>query len=540
MFDFLRSRPHPAVRPSGRLFAATLLASVLASPLHAQDAAATAQPVAFTDTVAAETKAVTGVVLSPDGAYLYAGTIAGMLHRWQVDPETGDLSDMQTFEHPYFQDAKGGRGFIGLVFDPRDPNVLWVTDNYPVERSGTLSRRPEFSGRVSRIRLGDGPEFTGEPEAYIQGLPRSCGDHLTNSLAFHEDPQAAGGAPSLKLYLTQGSNSAMGAADPGWCFRPERLLTAGVLEIDPSLTPPEGGFDVSTEPLPLTEGRRFGYSWVLRNIIWPSDDGDLKNGGIEIDEGPFQGSYLHFAANGTATVREGIDADSALEQAFYDPFLPDAPVRIYATGVRNGYDLVWHSNGWLYVPSNGATGGGSIPDDPSLTGDQSRTKVNRTEDFLLKIERGAYMGHPNPLRDEFIAHGGNPTEAVDPNEVTDYDVGTPPDPRYVASGSYPLGHHFSPNGVIEYTDDAFAGALRGAVIFVNYSAGNNLRAIMLDAAGDPTADFIIRNPEGEEITYPDPLDLAMGRDGRIYVATLNRSNGASQIVKLDPVAMPGG
>lgn len=524
----------------GRAFilSAALSTGSLATQARAQDAGAVPQTVAFVDTVAAEAKAVASITLSPDGSHLYGATIGGVILRWSVDPATGDLSDVQAFEHPYFEDKDGPRGFIGLAFDPSDSSMLWVTDNYPVARSGNQARRPEFSGRISRIRLGDGPEFTGQPEVYIQGLPRSCGDHLSNSLAFHEDPDAADGAQRMKLYLSQGSNSAMGAPDAGWCFRPERLLSAAVIEIDPSRTPPEGGFDVSTEPLPLKDNRRFGYTWVLKKIFWPSDDGKLKNGGIEIDEGPFKGNYLHFAADGVASVREGAEINAPLVQSFYDPFAPDAVAQIYATGIRNGYDLLWHSNGWLYVPSNGATGGGSIPDDPSTPVDESRTKVGRMEDFLLKIDRGAYMGHPNPVRDEFIAYGGNPTDGVDPNEVVKYDVGTMPDPRYDVAKAHAIGHHFSPNGVMEYTADNFGPALKGAVMFVQYSAGNNLRAMTLDEAGAVASDFIILRPDGSEITYPDPLDVTAGLDGRIYIATLNRSNGTSQIVKLDPVAPP--
>ena len=42
--------------------------------------------------------------------------------------------------------------------------------------------------------------------------------------------------------------------------------------------------------------------------------------------------------------------DSDPTASGYNPFAPGAPVTIYASGVRNAYDLVWHSNGQLYVP----------------------------------------------------------------------------------------------------------------------------------------------------------------------------------------------
>ena len=45
----------------------------------------------------------------------------------------------------------------------------------------------------------------------------------------------------------------------------------------------------------------------------------------------------------------------------YNPYAANAPLTIYASGIRNAYDLVWHSNGSLYVPNNGSNPGGNTP-----------------------------------------------------------------------------------------------------------------------------------------------------------------------------------
>ncbi|MEA2138958.1 MAG: hypothetical protein QOG56_2108, partial [Solirubrobacteraceae bacterium] len=49
----------------------------------------------------------------------------------------------------------------------------------------------------------------------------------------------------------------------------------------------------------------------------------------------------------------------------YNPFAAGAKVTLYATGLRNAYDLVWHSNGQLYAPTNGSAAGGNTPATPS-------------------------------------------------------------------------------------------------------------------------------------------------------------------------------
>jgi glucose/arabinose dehydrogenase len=45
----------------------------------------------------------------------------------------------------------------------------------------------------------------------------------------------------------------------------------------------------------------------------------------------------------------------------YNPYAGNAPLTIYASGVRNAFDLVWHSNGALYVPTNGSNYDGTTP-----------------------------------------------------------------------------------------------------------------------------------------------------------------------------------
>jgi hypothetical protein len=237
----------------------------------------------------------------------------------------------------------------------------------------------EWSGKLSRINLSN----PAAPQVvdYIINLPRSHKDHSSNSLAY---------GPDGALYFPQGSNSAMGAPDNSWGNRPERLLTASVLRFD-----------------------------IAR------------------------------------AVQQGLPLNAKTEEGgTYNPYAPNAPLTLYATGLRNAYDLVWHSNGELYVPTNGSAAGGNTPalangarwsDGSVYTGPSVPALLNVRDtqnDYLFRVVRGKYYGSPNPLRNEFILNGGNPTAGLDPGEVvwTDnlgvvrgYPVGTPPNPTSAAT-----------------------------------------------------------------------------------------------------------
>lgn len=453
----------------------------------------------------------TSIEFGPDGK-LYVATITGEVHRWSVNADgTINKASQETLSLDYLKEADGDRrGIVGFVFDPDKPGTIWISDNAPIPREAKAFDTPEFSGRVSKITLGEGGSFVGaKAETYITGLPRSGGDHLTNSLEFRDNPNAGQpGEPDHLLYLSQGSNSAAGAPDDAWGARPERLLNAAILEIDPTRTPPTGGFDVRTEPVSLTDDPKKTFPASQFNA-----------------DGTYPGSY--------------------------NPFAADAVLKIFATGVRNAYDLVWHSNGQLYVPTNGTASGGKTPNDPTQPGlDTVISNSPKQYDYFFTVEEGKYYGHPNVLRDEYVLNGGNPTGGRDPNEVvggndgnnnTDgYQVGVRPDGDYDLDGVYNLGYNRSPNGATEYTGNAFGSNLKGAILFAQFSTGDNVRVIKVDAQGKIIGDDVLRRPDGSVIDdYIDPLDIIENPvTGQLYLMTLNRGTGASQLILLTPA--PGG
>ena len=303
----------------------------------------------------------------------------------------------------------------------------------------------------------------------LVNLPRSAKDHLSNSIAF---------GPDGALYFTQGSNSAMGKADKTWNLREEHLLNAAVLRLD------------------------LGKLTTL-----PLDVKTSEGGGN------------------------------------YNPYSANAPLTIYASGVRNAYDLLWHSNGKLYVPTNGSAAGGNTPESvagtlrtdgttyngPSIP---ALTNVQQTQkDFLFRVEKGGYYGHPNPLRGEYVMNGGNPTSSIDPAQVDAYPLGTMPDANW-RGYSFDFQMNKSPNGVIEYKSNTFNGALKGKLMVVRYSQHDDIITLM---PGGPNLDIISYN-EGTSIEgfsgFIDPLDLTEDvKTGNIYVSEYGGEGG---IVLLRP------
>ncbi len=227
----------------------------------------------------------------------------------------------------------------------------------------------------------------------------------------------------------------------------------------------------------------------------------------------------------------------------YNPYAANAPLTMYATGIRNAYDLVWHSNGSLYVPTNGSAAGGNTPSsvNGTLRPDGSvyngppvlaLNNVQQTEkDMLYRVIKGGYYGHPNPLRGEYVMDGGNPTSASDSAQVDDYPIGTKPDANW-RGYSFDFQNNMSPDGAIEYKSNTFNGSLKGKLLVVRYSQHNDIITLI---PGGPHNDIIssIEGPSIEGFSgFVDPLDLTEDvRNGNIYVSEYG---GTGRIVLLRP------
>ncbi|MEO6435846.1 MAG: Ig-like domain-containing protein, partial [Tepidisphaeraceae bacterium] len=422
----------------------------------------------------------TAVTFGPDGK-LYAATIDGVIQRFSINAD-GTLGAPQNITS--LQTKEGGpRLLTGLVFDPAATAgslILWASHNQFTDV--TASTADDWTGKISKLT---GANLQNVTTAVIN-LPRSVRDHLTNQMVF---------GPDGALYISQGSNTAMGAPDNAWGLRSEHLLNGAILRLDTTAV-----------------------------------------GGTPID----------------------VMTDSG---GTYNPYASGAPLTLYATGVRNAYDLVWR-NGKLFAATNGSAAGGNTPASPagSTYGANQRidfptrgtftspgipglTNVPQTQsDYIFNVVQGGYYGHPNLTRGEFVLNGGNPTSGVDLNEVSAYPVGTLPDRNYrgnitgsaaAAQGSaYAFGLNYSPNGILEYKGSAFGNSLKGKLLVAAYSGADEVFVLTVDSNGN----VINRQGGIAGLThFTDPLDIVESpATGFLYVSEF----GAQKLTLVRPIT-PG-
>ncbi|SIS42661.1 Glucose / Sorbosone dehydrogenase [Zobellia uliginosa] len=403
----------------------------------------------------------TSLVFGPDHK-LYAGEIDGKIKRFQVQP-SGELRLEHTFK-PYGEESKFS---IGLAFDPAstfDSLIVWVTYS---ETSSNWAEFPDshqdfngeiWAGCMARLRLSSTTSEVVRNDLILKELPRfgPNEENFANSIVF---------GPDRKLYFGQGANTGMGWCDceEGQAPSREALLSGTVLCLNTVELP---------EKLPI----------VVKTV----------DGG---------GSY--------------------------DPYDVRAPLKIYATGLRNAYDMVWHSNGQLYTTINGSGGNENtpssdpkspyyIPPHPKIhyTGPKDIPAVIGAQpdqnDFMARVEKGGYYGHPNPLRAEYVLNRGGA-------DVDNYEYkGVEADSNF-RGFTYDFGPHISPTGIIEYGSDCFNGKLKGCLI-VGRLGYQDLVVLKPDGKGYN----IVEDYDGAQMKLTldsGPLDLVENRsNGDIYVS----------------------
>jgi hypothetical protein len=247
-----------------------------------------------------------------------------------------------------------------------------------------------------------------------------------------------------------------------------------------------------------------------------------------------------------------INAASATSMRFsdgtYNPYASSSPVTIYASGVRNAYDLVWHPNGQLYVPANGSAAGGNSP--ASVTGTRrpngtsyngpvipATTGVKVQNDWLFRInplKPVGYFGHPNPYRGEYVVNRGYADNSLYPTFIS-------ADANY-REAAFNFELNKSPNGALVYQSNTFNGALKNKILVCRFSGGSDI--IILEPGSlvkDPTVTSatsddriydIVRFTTGAGTNgipslagFTNPLDIVEDlATGNLYVIEFNWNN----------------
>jgi fibronectin type 3 domain-containing protein len=477
----------------------------------------------------------------------------------QVDPGTGEFDPLTNIAFEKVELPIGaGKYWASFAFGP-DGKLYGSTIGqglfrYTVAADGTLSNEENLgyqgiaiigllfdeSSTAGSLKLwitNTSANVGNELNQWASGISLLTGPNLENrKQVFHEMPRSLSDhltnsmvyGPGGDIYVLQGSNQAAGDLDNSWGQRGEQLLTAALLHFDPE------------------------HARVQQAIADAQGDDPLS---------------VKTAQGGT-----------------YNPYAAGAPLKIYASGIRNAYDLVFHSNGHIYVPTNGTAGGGNSPGvtynaatgtftrvaaagipgfstvngqdltaacqardarDPSYTPRSVPAISNHPtqRDHLYDVVQGGYYGHPNPTRCEFVLHEGN--DPANPPQWagqggSKYASGVLPESHYEGV-AYDFEFNKSPNGALEYQSNTFDGQLKGRIVVARFSNNNDL--IFLQA--DPVTGKILGGQTEVGITgvpdttmqgvggFNDPLEVVEDvRNGNMYVNQYDRSGSQQKLFLL--------
>lgn len=278
------------------------------------------------------------------------------------------------------------------------------------------------------------------------------------------------------------------------------------------LRPGHGGHCLGVVGAPIISGLPVSnHDHGVNNLLFDDDGilhfqvGAATNAGVQavtiggLDESPLSAASLVadiFAPQFNGTVEyDSADPGTARQIA--------GDVHVFAPGWRNSFDLVLHSNGFIYATDNGANaefGNRST----SCDGGEQLISPYDTDDKIGKVMEGVYAGHANRNRgrdDERECVWRGPFESAGDGYV--------PPMALVES---------STDGIMEYTADLWGGQMKGDLLASKFSTNDendNGRVYRMRVDGEG-------NKEGEVETLWEGsgLSIQMGAGGEILMPRL--------------------
>ncbi len=362
-------------------------------------------------------------------------------------------------------------------------------------------------GTITRYEMDDSGRYTGQSEVVV-----SLNVALIQGIAF--DPSAS--PSNLVLWVSHN-----GGQEPG-----EVQFNGTISKVTiPGVG--QGGSAIEEtyiDGLPVGAHSPNGIAFGPDDRLYITCGSMTPYGGTQwgLDETPISATILVANVNAPGFGGGSLPVDvQTTSPVNYDSNAGKAFVTVFATGIRNMYDIAWHSNGELYGCINQGSYATAVT--PNCGG--APAVHSQPAEVLVMVEDGVYYGHPNPTRSECVLNGGNPTAGSDPWEISEYPVGIMPDANFDASlvirNVLPDGGR-SPNGIAEYI---VAGPFQNRLLIANFIFSRTIQSYALDGSGLVLDSDSLRDLDGTPITFIHPLDIAIHpNSGRVYVADFGEWN----------------
>ena len=343
--------------------------------------------IAFTKKTVATISKPTAAAWGPDGR-LYVGSYSGEIKAYTFD-DNYNVSDTQTITT---LKKASNKNILGIAFNPYDTSdspSIYVSHNKLYANGGSDFPETELSPYSGQISILEGADFS-TVTPLVTGLPVSNHDHGVNSITFDNEGN---------LYVAVGGNTNAGIPADKIGGIPESPFAAAILKAE--ITKPDFNGEIKYE-LPA---------------------GFVPPQGLTFD--PAQSQVF----GNIAKVADGVD------------------VSVYASGLRNSFDLVWTTKGLMYATDNGPNGGFG---DVSTSATTQKPVKNAPDELNLIVEDG-YYGHPNRNRGQedsrqnvYYSHKDSTVPGVYTEPLTTFSAST--------------------NGIDEYRANTFGGQMRGNLI----------------------------------------------------------------------------